>query len=107
MTSLTSLFSCLVLVCLSGGPAPARSTDRLLKVAMCQIFALDGDREGNFVRIEAALREARAQGAAIACFPETTVLGRVNPQAHERAHPIPGADTDRQRDCEIVTLRIP
>jgi len=95
MTSLTSFFSCLALVSLSGDMASAGGADRVLKVAMCQIFALDGDREGNFVRIEAALREARAQGAHIACFPETTILGWVNPEAHERAHPIPGADTDR------------
>jgi predicted amidohydrolase len=62
---------------------------------MCQIFALDGDREGNFVRIEAALQEAREQGAQIACFPETTLLGWVNPEAHKRAHPIPGPDSER------------
>ncbi len=95
MTSLTSLFSCLALVSLSNGATPADSSERTLKVAMCQIFALDGDREGNFVRIEAALRQAKEQGAQIACLPETTILGWVNPQAHQRAHPIPGADTDR------------
>ncbi|MBN1361081.1 MAG: carbon-nitrogen hydrolase family protein [Sedimentisphaerales bacterium] len=95
MSSFTSLVSCLALVSLSGDVPPAGSGQRALKVAMCQIFALDGDREGNFVRIEAALREAKAQGAQIACFPETTLLGWVNPDAHQRAHPVPGADTDR------------
>lgn len=29
-----------------------------MKIAVCQIFSLDGDREGNVVRIENALREA-------------------------------------------------
>lgn len=62
---------------------------------MCQIFSLDGDREGNFVRIENALREAKEAGADIACFPETVLLGWVNPDAHKRAFPIPGADSDR------------
>jgi len=62
---------------------------------MCQIFSLDGDRAGNFVRIENALGEAKAAGAEIACFPETVLLGWVNPDAHERACPIPGDDSNR------------
>lgn len=62
---------------------------------MCQIFSLDGDREGNFVRIENAVREAKEARADIACFPETVLLGWVNPDAHKRAYPIPGADSDR------------
>lgn len=61
---------------------------------MCQIFSLDGDRAGNFMRIENALREAKAAGAEIACFPETALLGWVNPDAHHRACPIPGADSN-------------
>jgi predicted amidohydrolase len=65
------------------------------KAAICQIFCLDGDRSGNFVRIENAIREAKNAGADIACFPETALLGWVNPDAHKRAHPIPGEDSDR------------
>ena len=68
---------------------------RSIKVAMCQIFSLDGDRSGNFVRIENAIGEAKDAGADIACFPETTLLGWVNPDAHKRARPIPGEDSDR------------
>lgn len=68
---------------------------KTIKVAMCQIFSLDGDRAGNFVRIENAIREAKDAGADIACFPETVLLGWVNPDAHKRAFPIPGADSDR------------
>ncbi len=64
-------------------------------VAMCQIVCLDGDREGNFVRIENALREAAAAHADIACFPESSLLGWVNPDAHTRAATIPGTDSDR------------
>ncbi len=62
---------------------------------MCQIFSLDGDRSGNFVRIENAVREAKEARADIACFPETVLLGWVNSDAHKRAFPIPGADSDR------------
>ncbi len=67
---------------------------RTVRIAMCQIFSLDGDRAGNFVRIENALSEANAAGAEIACFPETALLGWVNPDAHNRAFPIPGADSN-------------
>ena len=73
-----------------------RSTQtRTVKVAMCQIFSLDGDRYGNFVRIENAIGQAKDDGAEIICFPETIILGWVNSDAHERAHSIPGKDSER------------
>lgn len=62
---------------------------------MCQIFSLDGDRNGNFVRIENAMSQAKEAGAEIICFPETIILGWINPDAHERAYPIPGKDSAR------------
>lgn len=62
---------------------------------MCQIFCLDGDRSGNFVRIENAVGEAVEAAADIICFPETAILGWVNPAAHKRAFEIPGEDTNR------------
>jgi predicted amidohydrolase len=65
-----------------------------LRVAACQIL-VDGDCEAAFERIEAALEEAAAQGAQIACFPETCLFGWVNPAAHEFADPIPGPTTER------------
>jgi len=65
------------------------------KIAMCQIFSLDGDRKGNLVRIENAVREAKDAGAQIACLPEAAIFGWVNPDAHERACPIPGPDSNR------------
>ncbi len=68
---------------------------KVVKVAMCQVFLLDGDLEGNFVRIENAIREAKELKADIVCFPEMCLLGWVNPDAHERATPIPGANSDR------------
>lgn len=66
-----------------------------VRIAVCQILAIDGDREGNFRRIEYALETARAGGADLATFPESAVLGWQNPKAFEMATPIPGADSDR------------
>lgn len=66
-----------------------------VRIGVCQIFGLDGDRSGNFRRIENAVCEAVKANAEIACFPETIVLGWVNSDAHKRAHAIPGADTER------------
>ena len=65
-----------------------------ITVAMAQVFCLDGDRAGNFVRIENAIAEACQAHADIVCFPETCILGWTNADAHDRAYPIPGADTD-------------
>lgn len=62
---------------------------------MCQIFCLAGDKRGNFVRIENAIRQAKEAGADIACLPEAALLGWANPEAHERACAVPGADSDR------------
>lgn len=68
---------------------------RTVRVAVCQILSIDGDREGNFRRIEYALAEAKAARADIAAFPESVILGWENPDAHRMAAPIPGADSDR------------
>ncbi|MBI5085119.1 MAG: carbon-nitrogen hydrolase family protein [Acidobacteria bacterium] len=66
-----------------------------VRVAVCQILVIDGDREGNFRRIEYALETASAGGAHIAAFPESAILGWENPDAHRLAYPIPGSDSDR------------
>jgi len=71
-----------------------------VKIAMCQIVCLDGDRRGNLARAERAVSEAAAAGAQIACLPESAVLGWVNPDAHRRAQPIPGEDSERL--CEMA-----
>ncbi len=71
-----------------------------VRIAMCQIVCLDDDRRGNLARIEQAVAEAAALGADIACLPETAIYGWVNPEAHRRARPIPGEDS--QRLCEIA-----
>ncbi|MFH1737840.1 MAG: carbon-nitrogen hydrolase family protein [bacterium] len=68
---------------------------RKIRVALCQTFCIDSDREGNYARIESALKQARDANAGVACFPETCLLGWVNPEAHQSAYPIPGKDTER------------
>jgi predicted amidohydrolase len=66
-----------------------------IKVAVCQVLCIDGDREGNFRRIEYALEQAKREAAQIACLPESVILGWENPAAHRMAAPIPGEDSDR------------
>jgi N-carbamoylputrescine amidase len=68
---------------------------RVARIAVCQIFCIDGDPEGNLRRIEYAVEDAAAQKADLACFPESAILGWVNPEAHELADPIPGPTTQR------------
>jgi len=76
-------------------PGHAAGHPATVRVAVCQILAIDGDREGNYRRIEYALADAQAKHAQIAAFPESVILGWENPEAHRMATPIPGADSDR------------
>jgi predicted amidohydrolase len=64
-----------------------------IRIAMCQILCLDGDRTGNIARMAVAVDRARDLSVDIVCFPETVFYGWVNPGAHARARPIPGADS--------------
>ncbi len=64
-----------------------------IRIAMCQIVCLDSDRRGNLARLENAVAAAATAGADLACLPETAIYGWVNPDAHHRAHPIPGEDS--------------
>ena len=68
-----------------------------IRIAMCQILCLDGDRTGNIARMEVAVDRARDQPIDIVCFPETVFYGWVNPEAHTRAQPIPGEDSETLR----------
>ena len=65
-----------------------------IKIAMAQILCLDGDLSGNLIRIENALKEAKEKQAEIIVLPESSLLGWENPDAHERACPIPGKDSE-------------
>ena len=71
-----------------------------VRIALGQIVCLDGDRVGNLARIESAVREAKRQEADLVCLPEMALLGWVNPDAHQRAHAIPGEDS--QALCKLA-----
>jgi N-carbamoylputrescine amidase len=81
--------------CLCATLSVAPASQAQVRVALCQILVIDGDRQGNFRRIEYALETARAGHADIAAFPESSILGWENPHAWTLATPIPGADSDR------------
>jgi predicted amidohydrolase len=76
-------------------PTMAGDKSKKVRIAVCQIVGIDGDREGNYRRIEYALEQAARDKADIACFPESILFGWQNPSAYEHAEPIPGADSDR------------
>ncbi len=63
-------------------------------IALAQIMCIDGDRSGNFLRIENAIIEAKAKKAEIIVFPESAIFGWINPEAHTRATEIPGTDSE-------------
>jgi predicted amidohydrolase len=76
-------------------PGTWGSSQRTIRLAICQILVIDSDRTGNFRRIEYALDQAESQHADIALFPESSILGWENPEARNLALPIPGGDSDR------------
>jgi predicted amidohydrolase len=90
---------CLILALAAFVPAafgtPTGAARKPVRLAVCQILVIDSDREGNFRRVEYALEGAQAQHADIALFPESSILGWENPEAHKMAAPIPGADSER------------
>ena len=69
-----------------------------MKIAIAQIICLDGDLSGNLKRITNAVEEAKQKGAEIVVFPESSLLGWVNPEAFQRASPVPG------RESEIICM---
>ena len=79
----------------TGAAEPSRSVPSTLRVALCQTYCTDGDAEGNLRRVEYAIEEAARQHATLACFPESCVLGWINPEAHSLADPIPGPASER------------
>lgn len=94
MKKLSPLIAVLALL-LTSLSAHASASKKSVRLAVCQILVIDGDREGNFRRIEYALEQAEARHADIALFPESSILGWENPDAHRMAEPIPGKDSDR------------
>ncbi|MGP8175865.1 MAG: carbon-nitrogen hydrolase family protein [Terracidiphilus sp.] len=94
MKKLTLLLALAMLLPAASG-ASGGAPKKTVRLAVCQILVIDSDREGNFRRIEYALEQAEAQHADIALFPESSILGWENPEAHRLAASIPGKDSDR------------
>jgi predicted amidohydrolase len=65
-----------------------------MRIAIAQIECVESDREGNLARIENAVIEAASNNADLIVFPESIILGWINPEAFELAYPIPGTDSD-------------
>ena len=86
-------------------PVAYAAPPRTVRLAICQILVIDSDRDGNFRRIEYALDQAEAQHADIAIFPESSILGWENPDAHRMATPIPGRGqrSHRRTGAETTT----
>ena len=72
-----------------------RMAGRTVRIAVCQTLCIDSDREGNLQRIARAMDLAAKDKPQVVCFPETAILGWVNPAAHKLADPIPGPTTHR------------
>ena len=64
-----------------------------VRVGSAQIFGLDSDLWGNLLRIENAIADASSKGVDILVFPETILLGWVNPVAWNMSLPIPNNRT--------------
>jgi predicted amidohydrolase len=101
ITAGTSLWGILFLaIIVIGAVSSVISRKKDFKAAICQIQIIDGDRQGNLVRIENAIAEAKSKNAELVCFPEASILGWLNPEAHSKAHTIPGPDSDLL--CELA-----
>eukprot|EP01006_Ploeotia_vitrea_P053381 TRINITY_DN67781_c5_g5_i1.p1 TRINITY_DN67781_c5_g5~~TRINITY_DN67781_c5_g5_i1.p1 ORF type:complete len:279 (+),score=38.60 TRINITY_DN67781_c5_g5_i1:37-873(+) len=82
-----------VCTCATFSSVHATVNTKTVKVAMGQILVVDSDRAGNLARMEIACQKAVHQKADIILFPETSILGWVNPEAWHLADSIPGNDT--------------
>jgi predicted amidohydrolase len=82
--------------------AETSTVPAVVKVAACQIRVSD-DMQLNLQAIQRALETSAALGADIACFPETSLLGWVNPNAHDSADAIPGPTTQRLGEMAQAT----
>ncbi|MHA1679473.1 MAG: carbon-nitrogen hydrolase family protein [Promethearchaeota archaeon] len=74
---------------------------RCITVAACQVHCMDDDREGNMRRIAGALESLKGM-VDVACFPETSIFGWVNPNAHDQATEIPGEISSRLSDLARI-----
>src|SRR5262245_31005960 len=81
------------LIVLSLPPYPVRAATTV-RVAVCQVEAVDGDVAGNLARMDSCAQRAAGAGAKIAVFPELVDTGFENivraPTGGEHARAIPG-----------------
>ena len=77
--------------------AAVRATQ--VRVAICQVQAVDGDLNGNLARVDSYVQQAAAAGAKICVFPELVDVGFGSivtaPTGSGNARPIPGETSDR------------
>ncbi|MCB1467322.1 MAG: carbon-nitrogen hydrolase family protein [Rhizobiaceae bacterium] len=66
----------------------ANGTEKSLRVAAIQLAASDA---GNFTKMRTMAQNAKAQGAALVIYPESSAFGWLNPESFAKATPIPGA----------------
>jgi N-carbamoylputrescine amidase len=66
-----------------------------MKAAICQHQCINSDVAGNFSRLEQLCMKAQRAEAQAAFFPETAIMGWVNPEAHQLAEPIPGTFSEK------------
>ena len=71
---------------------------KTITVALVQ---LDSDDVGNWDVLNARVAQAKAGGAEIVVFPESSNLGWLNPSAFETASPIPGPVTDSMANIAV------
>lgn len=65
-----------------------------MRIAIGQIECIESNQEGNLARIENAVIEASSKNADLIVFPESIILGWINPEAFELAYAIPRKDSD-------------
>jgi predicted amidohydrolase len=65
-----------------------------IRITIAQIHIENSDRVGNLRRIENAVILAKESKSDIILFPESAILGWINPEAPQLANTIPGCDSD-------------
>lgn len=83
-----------------GGSATADERAGTLRVALVQLAS---EKDGNFSAMLDVAQFAKAQGAEMIIYPETSDMGWLNPRVFYDTSPIPGAVTDKFAAIAIAT----
>ncbi len=84
----------ILLLILFSNTVIAQTMKHQVKITLAQILCINSDRAGNLLRIENAIILAKESKSDIIVFPESAILGWINPEAHKIASTIPGFDSD-------------